>query len=294
MSKKPGKNKKYHQDQELTELRSLLHSNRFVPKKRLGQTFLFKHYIAKEIISLADIKQHEIVVEIGAGLGVLTRFLAERAAQVVALEYDTALVTILKKNITCKNVDIIRADALHYDYDRLYDTYKTKLKIIGNLPYYIASPLIFKLLQLKFIVSGVTIMLQKEVADRIVSPPHSKNYGTISIFSQLYFDISKQLTVTKDCFYPVPKVDSEVVNFLVRDIPLVKIDDEMFFEKVVRSCFSSRRKTLLNSFKEAHYFNRDKQKILDAFQRSGIDHQRRPETLTISEFNTLCHHLISD
>jgi 16S rRNA (adenine1518-N6/adenine1519-N6)-dimethyltransferase len=293
MIKKPVKHKNYLQDQELTEMLSLLKRNRLRPKKRLGQTFLFKQSIAEEIVRLADITRQDIVVEIGAGLGVLTLPLAERAERVIALEYDSALVSLLQKIISIKNVEIIRADALHYDYEKLFSQHKTKLKVIGNLPYYITSPLIFKLLDLKSIIDEVTVMMQKEVADRVVSQPKKKEYGTISIFSQLHFDISKQLTVVKDCFYPVPKVDSEVVKFTARSIPLVEVKNERLFEKVVRTTFSNRRKTLLNSFKGANYFNLDKKKMLIAFERSGIDPQRRPETLTISEFHILCNNIDS-
>ncbi len=153
------------------------------------------------------------------------------------------------------------------------------------------SPLIFKLLGLKSIIETIFIMIQKEVADRIIAQPGTRSYGTLSIFSQLYFDVSKKLTVTKDCFYPPPKVDSEVVEFTIRDTPLVEVKDEQLFEKLVRASFSKRRKTFLNSMKGANYLNRDKQKILQAMERSVIDPRRRPETLTISEFNLLCTEL---
>jgi 16S rRNA (adenine1518-N6/adenine1519-N6)-dimethyltransferase len=294
MNAQTRKHKNHYIDREFTALLSLLKRHRTQPKKRLGQTFLFKQSIAEEIARLADIKSYDTVVEIGAGLGALTIPLAERAANVIGLEYDIALVSILQKIIRHKNVEIIRADALNFDYREIFTKYKTKLKIIGNLPYYMTSPLIFKLLKLKSIIEVILIMIQKEVADRVVAQPGTKNYGTISIFSQLYCDVSKHLTVSKDCFYPCPKVDSEVVTFTIRESPVVELKDEQFFEKLVRTSFSQRRKTLLNSLKGAHYFNRGKQKIVQALEQSGIDYRRRPETLTISEFNTLCQQIISD
>ena len=213
---------------------------------------------------------------------------------VVGLEYDMALVSILKKIIENKNVEIIRVDALHFDYEEVFTKHKTRLKIIGNLPYYMTSPLIFKLLKLKSIIEAIIIMLQKEVADRIVAQPGSRDYGTISIFSQIYFDVSKQLTVTNDCFYPRPMVDSEVVEFNIKDKPLVDVKDEQLFEKLVRASFSKRRKTFLNTMKGANYLNRSKQKIMQAIEQTGIDPQRRPETLTVSEFNSLCNHIMTD
>jgi 16S rRNA (adenine1518-N6/adenine1519-N6)-dimethyltransferase len=258
----------------------------------LGQTFLFKQFIAEEIVRLANITSGDIVIEIGSGLGILTLSLAGSGAKIIGLEYDTALVSILKKIITNKKTEIIRADALNFNYEDVFTKHKNKLKIIGNLPYYMTSPLIFKLLGLKSIIATIFIMIQKEVADRIVAQPETRNYGTLSIFSQIYFDVSKKLTVTKDCFYPTPKVDSEVVEFTIKDAPLVEVKDEQLFEKLVRASFSKRRKTFLNSMKGANYLNRDKQKMLQAMERSEIDPIRRPETLTISEFNLLCTELI--
>jgi len=294
MNVQTRKYKHHHRDQELTEQLALLKKYRIQPKKRLGQTFLFKKFMVEEIVRLADIKSHDIVVEIGAGLGTLTIPLAERATQVIGLEYDIVLVSLLKKIVMHKNVEIIHADALHFDYGKVFTKYKTTLKIIGNVPYYMTSPLIFKLLELKSIIDVIILMIQKEVADRVIAHPGTKDYGTISIFSQLYCDVSKQLTVAKDCFYPRPKVDSEVVKFTIYEKPVVKVKDVQFFEKLIRASFSQRRKTLLNGLKGAHYLNRGKQKILHAIERSGIDPKRRPETLTISEFNTLCQQILSD
>ncbi len=283
----------YYHNQELTELLSLLKRHRIQPKKRLGQTFLFKRFIAEEIVRLLEITPHDTVVEIGAGLGVLTTLLAEQSAKVIALEYDSALVSILQKTMAHKNVDIIRADALNFDYRKVFSRSQTKIKIIGNLPYYITSPLLFKLFKLKSMIEVLVVMIQKEVADRIVAPPGTRDYGTISIFSQLFSDVSKQLTVTKECFYPPPQVDSEVVKFIIYQTPLVEVKDENFFEKLVRVSFSQRRKTLLNCLKSAHYFNRGKQEILTALECSGINPQRRAETLTIKEFNSLCQQIAS-
>ena len=155
------------------------------------------------------------------------------------------------------------------------------------------SPLIFKLLKITPFIDSITVMIQKEVADRVAAQPGGKDYGTISIFSQIYCDISKELTVSSECFYPLPKVDSEVVRFTIRERPVVEVKDKQFFEKLVRASFSQRRKTLLNSLKGASFFNRGKQKILESLKNSGIDPQRRPETLTIDEFNTLCQQITS-
>lgn len=294
MREKRSDHKNHYADNERTELLSLLKRHRIQPKKRLGQTFLFKRFVAEEIVRLANVTSCDVVVEIGSGLGVLTLPLAGRGAKIIGLEYDTALVSILQKIIAPKNTEIIRADALNFNYQEVFTKHRRKLKIIGNLPYYMTSPLIFTLLRLKPIIDTVLIMIQKEVADRMIGQPSTRSYGTLSIFSQLYFDVSKKLTVTKDCFYPLPKVDSEVVELATRNTPLVEVTDDQLFEKLVRASFAKRRKTLLNSIKGANYLNRDKQTILQAIERSGIDPKRRPETLSISEFNSLCTHISSD
>ena len=274
-----SKQKKTFTDQELTAFRSLLKQHNVYPKKRLGQTFLYKRFIAEEIVRRAQITPDDVVVEIGPGLGALTFTLAEKGSSVIALEYDSELAAILQKIITHKNVEVIRVDALHFDYDKLYDNHKVKLKIIGNLPYYLTSPLIFKLLSLHPLIQSMLVMIQKEVADRITAQPGTKNYGTISVFAQLHCVISQQLTVTSDCFYPIPQVDSEVVAFSFREKPAVDIKDEETFEHLVRASFAKRRKTLLNALKGANYLNRTREIIVTALERAEIDPTRRPETL---------------
>jgi 16S rRNA (adenine1518-N6/adenine1519-N6)-dimethyltransferase len=259
----------------------------------LGQTFLFKQFIAEEIVRLAHITMHDVVIEIGSGLGILTSLLAGRGTPMIGLEYDSSLIPILQQIVDNKNTEIVRADALHFNYHEVFTQYGTKLTIIGNLPYYITSPLIFKLVSLRSMIKTIVIMIQKEVADRLTAQPATKDYGTLSIFSQLHFDVSRRLTVSKDCFYPTPNVDSEVVEFSMRDRPLVDVKDDSLFEQLVRAAFSKRRKTLLNNMKGANYLNRDKQTILQVMEESGIDPRRRPETLSIVEFNSLCSFLAS-
>jgi 16S rRNA (adenine1518-N6/adenine1519-N6)-dimethyltransferase len=286
--------KKYPSDQELTDFIALLKKHRIQPKKRLGQTFLFKRFISEEIVRLANITDRDVVIEIGPGLGALTRPLAVKGAQIIGLEYDMALASLLQKVVREPTVEIIRADALNFDYHNVFNKHTTQLKIIGNLPYYLTSPLIFKLLELRSIIEGMLVMIQKEVADRLAAQPGTRDYGTISIFAQLYCEVEKKLTVTKDNFYPRPKVDSEIVAFTVRDKPLVAINDERFFEKLVRASFLRRRKTLLNALKATDYFNRGKDRILEVLTALDIDPQRRPETLSISEFSKLSTHIMSD
>ncbi len=283
-----------HHDQELVAFRALLKQHNVYPKKRLGQTFLYKSFIAEEIVRRAQITPSDVVVEIGPGLGALTISLAQTGAPVIALEYDSELAAVLQKIIRGNNVVVNRVDALHYDYETLYNKHKVKLKIVGNLPYYLTSPLIFKLLSLHPLIHSMLVMIQKEVADRITAQPGTKDYGTISVFSQLYSVISQQLTVTKDCFYPVPQVDSEVVLFSFREKPLIKIRDEATFEYLVRASFAKRRKTLLNAIKGANYLNRTREKIVAALEQAEIDPTRRPETLTVADFSNICTNILND
>jgi 16S rRNA (adenine1518-N6/adenine1519-N6)-dimethyltransferase len=289
-----SKQKKAYTDQELTAFRSLLKQHNVYPKKRLGQTFLYKRFIAEEIVRRAQITSDDVVVEIGPGLGALTFALAEKGSSVIALEYDSELAAILQRIITHKNVEVIRVDALHFDYDKLFDHHKVKLKIIGNLPYYLTSPLIFKLLSIHPLIQSMLVMIQKEVADRITAQPGTKNYGTISVFAQLHCVITQQLTVTSDCFFPIPKVDSEVVAFSFREKPAVDIKDEETFEHLVRASFAKRRKTLLNALKGANYLNRTREIIVTALERAEIDPTRRPETLSIADFSAICTNIINE
>ena len=293
-----GKQRKKQQsnlpDQELSAFRALLKQHNVYPKKRLGQTFLYKAFFAEEIVRRAHISPGDVVVEIGPGLGALTFLLGETDARIYALEYDSDLAVILQGLLHHQNVKVIRVDALHYDYESLYNRYKVKLKIIGNLPYYLTSPLIFKLLSLHPLFQSILVMIQKEVADRITAQPGTKDYGTISVFSQVYSVISQQLTVTKDCFYPVPQVDSEVVLFSFREKPLIEVGNEDTFEHLVRASFAKRRKTLLNALKGANYLNRSREKIVAALKKAEIDPTRRPETLGIADFSNICTNILND
>ncbi|MDX1779088.1 MAG: 16S rRNA (adenine(1518)-N(6)/adenine(1519)-N(6))-dimethyltransferase RsmA [Thermodesulfobacteriota bacterium] len=294
MTKQRKKKQSNPPDQELSAFRALLRQHNVHPKKRLGQTFLYKSIIAEEIVRRAQITPKDVAVEIGPGLGALTFLLGETDARIYALEYDSELAVILQGLLHHQTVEVIRVDALHYDYETLYNQHKIKLKIIGNLPYYLTSPLIFKLLSLHPLIQSMLVMIQKEVADRITAQPGTKDYGTISVFSQLYSVISQQLTVTKDCFYPVPQVDSEVVLFSFRDKPLVEIQDEATFEHLVRASFAKRRKTLLNAIKGANYLNSSREKIVAALEKAEVDPTRRPETLSIADFSNICTNILND
>ncbi|UCF86929.1 MAG: ribosomal RNA small subunit methyltransferase A [Nitrospiraceae bacterium] len=243
-------------------------------KRRLGQHFLFEKNVLKKIIDCSGIGPDDTVVEIGAGYGTLTILLTERTKKVIALEIDRKLISKLNSSLEkIRNVEIIEANALKFPYENLGE----RFKVVANIPYYITTPLIFRLLECRGKISTMTLLLQKEIAQRIIASPGGKDYGVLSITVQLYTKPESKFTVSRRAFSPPPDVDSEVVHFEVFHRPRFEIKDVDFFLKVVKTAFSHRRKTLLNSL-------RSFQGIKEAFTVAGIDSQLRPETLSINDF----------
>jgi 16S rRNA (adenine1518-N6/adenine1519-N6)-dimethyltransferase len=248
-----------------------------VPKKHLGQHFLSDFFILNRIVEAADISPDDTVVEIGPGPGGLTKLLAERAKRLIAIELDHELCIKLTSVLSgYKNVELIEGDALQYDFRNI-----GRFKVVANIPYYITTPLIFRLLEEKAALQGMTLTIQKEVAERIVAKPGGKDYGVLSIMVQYFAVPELKFIVPKEAFWPVPKVDSAIVHITTREAPLVIPVDEKLFFSVVRTAFSHRRKTLANSLKTMD------ENIKDIIIGAGIDPQRRPETLSISEFAVL-------
>lgn len=243
-------------------------------RRPLGQHFLFDVNILKKIIDCSAIIADDTVVEIGPGSGSLTRLLAERAKKVIAIEIDRRLLRRLKENFsTMKNVEAIAGDALKFPYE----TINGRFKVVANIPYYITTPLLFRLLEFREKISSMTLLLQKEVAQRVIASPGCKDYGVLSITLQLYTKPTLKFFVPKGAFSPPPEVDSAVVHFEVSPTPLYKIKDEAFFIGIVKMAFSQRRKTIMNSL-------RSFKRIKDALLEAGIDYRSRPEELSIKDF----------
>ncbi|MFH2012941.1 MAG: 16S rRNA (adenine(1518)-N(6)/adenine(1519)-N(6))-dimethyltransferase RsmA [Pseudomonadota bacterium] len=262
------------------------------PNKRLGQNFLVDENVVDEIIDLYDLKKDEVIVEIGAGLGALTTRLAARVKKVLAVEIDKDLVTLLKNSIIKdKNVEVINQDILNLDFLKIAKLYGDKLKVLGNIPYSISVPLLFKLLENKNSLSVAILMFQNEVADRIVANPGTKDYGVLSVFSQISASVSKELLISKDSFYPQPKVDSAVVKFIFSEFFSVGIKDEEIFKTLVRAAFAQRRKTLKNTLKNTLNLDILFDDVLNAMNTCGIDPKRRGETLKLEEFKDLANYL---
>jgi 16S rRNA (adenine1518-N6/adenine1519-N6)-dimethyltransferase len=273
----------------MTTARRILKDRGMRPKKRLGQSFLQDQNIMRKIIAVLDIQSDQTVVEIGAGLGFMTALAAEQARHVIALEVDPSLVMILKDKFKdYRNVEIIQQDVLKYDFSSaVRENAEKNIKILGNVPYYIASPILFRLLDFRRCLSTVVLLLQKEMVDRITAFPGTKDYGIPSVILSMFFRTSREMDVPGSCFYPEPRVNSAVLKMTVRNRPLAVLSDEDLFSRIVRTAFSKRRKTLLNNLRSGPWPGYDEGKISDILQETDIDGGRRAETLSAAEFGLL-------
>ena len=256
-------------------------------KKNFGQNFIVDENLINSIICKAEIDSDTLVIEIGAGAGSLTAKLAKNAKQVLCYEIDNDLEPILRKNVTDLNVDIKFADFLKCDILSDISVYKyKKLYVVANLPYYITTPIIMKLIEDKVPVDKIVVMVQKEVGNRFKAEPNSKEYGSLSIFLQYYFEVRKLLDVSRNVFVPKPNVDSIVVEFS-KSQKMYAIKDEKVFFDLVKDSFTQKRKTLRNNLKMY-----DLDIIEKVLQRYGLDLSVRAEQLSISQFveisNSLC------
>lgn len=262
--------------------------------KSLGQNFITDRNILEKIIEGAGVEDGDMVIEIGPGIGVLTAELAERASFVTAVEIDGRLIPILEETLSeYDNIRIVNQDILKTDLGRIIEEsrqdgrFTGKVHIIGNLPYYITTPIIMKLLEEQVPADSITVMMQKEVADRIRSAPGSKTYGAISVAVQYYCRVTKVTDVPKESFVPRPKVESTVLNLEPLDAKAIELKDEKVFMRCIKAGFAQRRKTLLNSLASAGGMDKDKVKRILA--AAGIDPGRRAETLTVEEFGRIAN-----
>jgi len=269
-----------------------LRSRGILPKQALGQHFLIDQGIAQKIVRLADLEPEDCVVEIGSGMGVLTFLMLPLVKKVIAVELDPGMADYLKEKAQgMASLIIIRQDALGFDFSTAAKAAGRRLKVVANLPYNISTPVIFRLLDSRLFFSHLTLMLQREVAQRISASPGNKEYGPLSIFIQLYTSPKIMMRVPPEAFYPSPKVESALVGFEILERPRVAIDDEGFFQKVVRASFAQRRKTLLNALKNSPLALGSGKEIEAAVVAAGIDPRRRAETLDLIEFQRLAEAL---
>jgi len=263
------------------------------PKKSLGQVFLIERTIQEKILELADLSLEDVVVEIGPGTGTLTRELLPRVKRLIALEIDPALAFFLKGSITsARNLNLLCADALRFDYEKASVGLGTRLKVVGNLPYVISAPMMIAFQEQRKAFSLLILMVQKEVALRLTAEPGTKQYGTLSVLCRFYFDLRLERHVSRNCFYPVPKVDSAVIRLVPREPFPLPPGGEAIFRDLIRGAFSKRRKTLFNALRSSLYAEVPVEGLRKSLLDCGIEPRRRPETLSPEEYAQLALHML--
>jgi len=265
----------------------ILRKHQIHPVKRLGQSFLVDNNITSRIVEASGIGDGDTVVEIGAGLGAMTAMIAPRVKRIIALEIDPKLVKVLDSELGgIPNVEIVHTDVLRYDFSSPFQG-RGKIQVIGNIPYNVSSQIIFRLIEFRGHISSATLMLQREVADRITAFPGTKQYGVPSVITSMYAATSRLMTVPATCFYPVPKVDSAVLGMEMREGPLCPLGDPAVFLETVKAAFAMRRKTLANNLKGMASVRSEGIDISSLLAETGIDGRRRGETLTVEELGRL-------
>ncbi|WP_064091135.1 16S rRNA (adenine(1518)-N(6)/adenine(1519)-N(6))-dimethyltransferase RsmA [Rossellomorea aquimaris] len=265
-------------------------------KKSLGQNFLIDPNILRNITEHAGLTKETAAIEIGPGIGALTEHLARTSGKVVAFEIDQRLIPILDDTLSpYDNVKIINEDILEADVEEIINKELAgyeDIMVVANLPYYVTTPIILKLLMERLPIRGICVMLQKEVGDRISAKPGKKEYGSLSIAIQYYTEAEMVMTVPKTVFMPQPNVDSAVIRLTKREKPPVDVINEDFFFTVTRSSFAQRRKTILNNLTSQLPQGKEKKElIIEALSKAEIDPTRRGETLSIQEFGKLSDEL---
>lgn len=252
--------------------------------KSLGQNFLIDDTVLMDIVEGAEVNKEDLVIEIGPGVGTLTRELLKKAKRVVSIELDSDLIPILEEELKeFDNFQLIHKDALKVDFNEIIGEEKS-VKVVANLPYYVTTPIIAKLLTGNYKFDSLTIMIQKEVAERIAAAPDTKEYGALSILVQYYCDTEIIRKVSPSSFIPQPKVESIVIKLHRLSEPRVKVQDEKLYFTISRDAFNMRRKTLWNALKPLKL---EKEKLEQGFANAGIDPKRRGETLSLQEFANL-------
>ena len=268
--------------------KEVVQKHNFKFSKSLGQNFLIDTNVIDRILEGARVKEGDYVIEVGPGIGTLTKEMGRTAEKVVAIEIDKTLIPILEETLAdFPNIEVINQDILKVDVQELV---KEKLnggpvKLIANLPYYITTPIVMKFLEEDIPVTDIVVMVQKEVADRMNAQPNSKDYGALSVAVQYYCDTEIVAKAPRHMFMPQPNVDSTVIGLHVREEKKYNVDNEDIFFKTVKASFGQRRKTLLNSLGGLGFLSKDQIKV--ALQEANIDEKRRGETLSIEEFASL-------
>ena len=277
----------------LQETKYLMKKYNIKANKSLGQNFLIDDGVIEQIVNGADVSKDDIVIEIGPGLGSMTKVLLEKARKVICIELDPKMVEILHDRfIAYNNIGIINEDVLKIDLNRLIEGELLQekdiryVKIVANLPYYITTPIIMKLIESNLKIESITVMIQKEVADRLIEFPSGKNTGAITYTVYYYCDSENIGIVPNTSFIPMPEVTSEIIRLKIRKEPKVKANNEELFFKLIKSAFMQRRKTLINALTNAG-ISKNKEDAENALKTIGLQLKTRPENLTIEDFAKL-------
>ena len=272
----------------------ILQKYNFSFQKKFGQNFLIDTHVLDKIIRAAGISKDDMVLEIGPGIGTMTQYLAEAAGKVIAVEIDKNLIPILEDTLSeYDNVTIINEDVLKLDIRELADNENQgrPMKVVANLPYYITTPIIMGLFEKHVPMESITVMVQKEVADRMQTGPGSKDYGALSLAVQYYAEPYIVANVPPNCFMPRPRVGSAVIRLTCHAKPPVEVKDDRFMFDIIRASFNQRRKTLANGLKNSDRFSFSKESIETAIEALGKGANVRGETLTLEEFAVLSNRL---
>lgn len=280
-------------------MENILEETRFIMKKynikankNLGQNFLINEEVVKNIVGCSDIEKEDLVIEIGPGLGTLTKYLLEEAGKVICIELDTKMLQILEDRFSLyNNFELINNDVLKVDLKNIIEKEKAEgkiknVKIVANLPYYITTPIIMKLLEEELELESITVMIQKEVADRLIAVPGQRNTGSITYSVYYYASSEAIMEVPNSSFIPEPEVTSKVIKLNIRKEPIVTPKDKEKMFKIIKYAFMQKRKTLLNSLTNNGVFE-NKQKGTEILNSLGIKENVRPEELTLEQFEKI-------
>ena len=274
----------------LEETKNIMRRYNIKPNKSLGQNFLINSEVVENIVQSSDITKDDMVIEIGPGLGVLTKYLLEKAKKVVCIELDTKMVKILQDRFSeYDNIEIINTDVLKINLNEIIEKNKgeiRKVKVVANLPYYITTPIIMKLIEDRLDIESITVMIQKEVADRLIEIPGGKNTGAITYTIYYYCTSKKIMEVPNTSFIPEPEVTSEIIKMDLRYKPVVDVENPQIMFRIIKSAFMQRRKTLLNALTNANVFI-NKEQGINTLKELNLKENVRAEELTIQDFSNI-------
>lgn len=279
----------------LEETKFIMNKYHIKANKSLGQNFLISEEVVKTIVDSSQIKKDDLVIEIGPGLGTLTKFLLEKAGKVICIELDKKMINILEDRFSLyKNFELFNQDVLKVDLKSLIEKEKKSadikdVKIVANLPYYITTPIIMKLLEEELPLESITVMIQKEVADRLIAIPGDKETGSITYSVYYYAEAQGLLEVPNNSFIPEPEVTSKVIKLNIRKKPPVEIEKKEIMFKIIKSAFMQRRKTLLNALVNTKVF-RNKEEGIQILKELGMDINIRPEKLKLEDYANIANY----